>query len=65
MTASAENAKVTPLRKPIPCPQCGRQSTRDRYPFCSKRCAELDLGAWFNGRYTLAVEDEDSSVPDA
>jgi len=59
-----ETAKITPLRKPIYCPQCGQQSERERYPFCSKRCAELDLGAWFNGRFTLAVEEQGSGLPE-
>ena len=63
-TARAEAANVTPFRKPVPCPQCGRQSESDSYPFCSKRCTELDLGAWFNGRYTIAVEEDDSGLPE-
>ena len=31
-------------------------------PFCSKRCADIDLGNWFNGKYAFAateIDDED------
>ena len=31
-------AKVEPLRKALPCPECRRPSTRENYPFCSDRC---------------------------
>ena len=28
-------------------------------PFCSKRCADIDLGHWFNGDYSVPAEDLD------
>ncbi|MBQ9271581.1 MAG: DNA gyrase inhibitor YacG [Alphaproteobacteria bacterium] len=28
-------------------------------PFCSKRCADVDLNRWFNGTYAVASEDLD------
>ncbi|WP_456391018.1 DNA gyrase inhibitor YacG [Profundibacter sp.] len=29
-------------------------------PFCSKHCADVDLGRWFNGTYTTPADtDED------
>ena len=33
-------AKVEPLRKALPCPECRRPSTRENYPFCSDRCRQ-------------------------
>lgn len=31
-------------------------------PFCSKRCADLDLGAWLSDSYKISgSEEEDSS----
>ncbi|MEM8750717.1 MAG: DNA gyrase inhibitor YacG [Pseudomonadota bacterium] len=57
-------APVTPLRKSVPCPQCGAKSDRVAYPFCSKRCADLDLGNWLNGRYAIASDEEPSSSPE-
>ena len=42
------------------CPIC-KKATDDEYrPFCSKRCADIDLGKWMTGGYTLPSED----IPD-
>lgn len=42
------------------CPICGKLFVGDDYlPFCSKRCADVDLGHWFNGTYAVASEDLD------
>ena len=56
MTDSSTSS-VTPLRPQIPCPNCKKPSNRTTYPFCSKRCADLDLGAWLNGSYRLAGDE--------
>ena len=41
------------------CPICGRPAEADFRPFCSRRCADLDLQRWLSGRYAIpAVEDE-------
>ena len=40
------------------CPLCGRP-TRERFrPFCSRRCADLDLGRWLTGEYRVPTEEE-------
>ena len=42
------------------CPNCGRPRDPGYRPFCSKRCADVDLGRWLNGSYAIPVaEDED------
>jgi endogenous inhibitor of DNA gyrase (YacG/DUF329 family) len=42
------------------CPICGRATQPDFRPFCSKRCADVDLQRWLSGRYAVpAVEDEE------
>ena len=43
------------------CAICKRPADDPAYaPFCSKRCAEVDLQRWFSGAYTVpAVEAED------
>ncbi len=34
-------------------------------PFCSKRCAEVDLGRWLKGSYAIpAAETEDADGPE-
>ncbi len=51
------------------CPICkkplapGEAAARHR-PFCSKRCGDIDLSRWLNGRYAIpAVEDESEAGP--
>jgi endogenous inhibitor of DNA gyrase (YacG/DUF329 family) len=41
------------------CPICGRPTEPGFRPFCSKRCADIDLQRWLSGRYVVpTVEDE-------
>lgn len=36
------------------CPICRQAEPDPKYrPFCSKRCADVDLGRWFSGRYAV------------
>ncbi len=61
-----EEAKVTPLRPRRPCPECGKPSARETYPFCSARCKDVDLNRWLSGAYVLPGRDreaEDEDVP--
>jgi len=51
------NATIEPLRKPVKCPNCKAMSTRETYPFCSKRCSEKDLHGWFSQRYVIPTEE--------
>ncbi|GGB49352.1 DNA gyrase inhibitor YacG [Roseibium aquae] len=46
-------------RRMRPCPICSKLSTPDAYPFCSKRCADIDLHRWFNESYTVPVVETD------
>ena len=51
-----------PPRGPT-CAICGRPAEPDYRPFCSRRCADVDLQRWLAGRYAIpAVEDE--AAPD-
>jgi uncharacterized protein len=47
------------------CPICGRETHAKYRPFCSKRCAEVDLGRWLTGGYAIPAEDaeDDADVP--
>ncbi|WP_039017376.1 DNA gyrase inhibitor YacG [Halocynthiibacter namhaensis] len=49
-----------------PCPICQIASDEKYRPFCSKRCADIDLGRWFDGTYTLADQEtsQDDVVPE-
>jgi endogenous inhibitor of DNA gyrase (YacG/DUF329 family) len=42
------------------CPICGKPTATGYRPFCSRRCADIDLGRWFNESYrTPAAEADD------
>jgi uncharacterized protein len=42
------------------CPICGKPRATQFKPFCSRRCADVDLHRWFSGAYAVpVVEDED------
>jgi hypothetical protein len=52
-------AKSNPvrLRPKRACPICGRPSQQSFYPFCSARCADIDLGRWLGGKYAIPAEE--------
>ena len=48
------------------CPICGKPTDQAFRPFCSKRCADIDLNRWLSGVYAVPVkedEDEDGERP--
>ena len=49
-------AKIIPLRGGK-CPICKKPAVLDYKPFCSKRCADLDLGRWLDGAYRLPTNE--------
>jgi uncharacterized protein len=40
------------------CPICGRPTVSDYRPFCSRRCADVDLSRWLRGTYAIPDQDE-------
>ncbi|OYQ33719.1 DNA gyrase inhibitor YacG [Niveispirillum lacus] len=51
---------LSALRKPkktAACPICGRAPALEFRPFCSKRCADVDLNRWLGEVYRVPVED--------
>ena len=41
------------------CPMCDKDSDKTYRPFCSKRCADLDLGKWMTGSYVIQTSDDE------
>ena len=41
------------------CPICGMPVDEKYRPFCSKRCADIDLNRWLSGVYTVPVKDDE------
>lgn len=46
------------------CPMCGDETVQTYRPFCSRRCADLDLARWVRGDYAIPGPDGDPDVPD-
>jgi uncharacterized protein len=41
------------------CVICGKPKDKKYKPFCSKRCADVDLNRWFSGGYAIPAAEED------
>lgn len=54
---------------PIParrraCPICGKPASPRHLPFCSPRCADIDLGRWLSGTYRIASDEPPEEPPE-
>lgn len=57
------NAPAKPAK---PCPICGKPRMEEFRPFCSRRCADIDLHRWLGGAYAVpAAEQDDGEEDDA
>ncbi|MFM2043835.1 MAG: hypothetical protein RLY86_2411 [Pseudomonadota bacterium] len=52
-------------RKAPACPVCGRPTVAEYRPFCSKRCADVDLSRWLSGVYRVPAAEEDEPETDS
>jgi endogenous inhibitor of DNA gyrase (YacG/DUF329 family) len=55
------------VHPPRACPICTKPATMKFKPFCSARCADIDLNRWLKGAYAIPVtadDDEDGDSPD-
>ncbi len=41
------------------CPICRKPADPTYRPFCSRRCADVDLGRWLTGGYAITAQDDD------
>jgi endogenous inhibitor of DNA gyrase (YacG/DUF329 family) len=48
---------------PKPCPICGKLATGRHKPFCSQRCATIDLARWITGSYRVATDEAPEDAP--
>lgn len=47
------------------CPICGKPVVPKHRPFCSPRCATIDLGRWLGGDYRVPTSEEpDDEAPE-
>ena len=40
------------------CPICGKPAKVEHRPFCSRRCADIDLSRWLSGAYFIPAAEE-------
>jgi uncharacterized protein len=50
----------SPILPVCRCPICGKPASHKHRPFCSARCAQIDLGRWLKGNYRIETDE----VPD-
>ncbi len=41
------------------CPICGEPAIHRFRPFCSRRCANIDLNRWLSGVYAIPVREDE------
>ena len=46
------------------CPICARKTDAKYKPFCSRRCADVDLGKWLTGGYAIPAQAIDDENPE-
>lgn len=59
MAMNPVNDNDRPVDPPAPCPICGKPALVRYKPFCSKRCADVDLNRWMSGVYAIPAREED------
>ena len=47
------------LRPKRSCPICRKASQQKFHPFCSARCAQVDLNRWLGGNYAIPAAEEE------
>jgi endogenous inhibitor of DNA gyrase (YacG/DUF329 family) len=66
MTPPARSAPLRAVRIQAKCPVCGKPADAKYQPFCTKRCADIDLGRWLKEGYRVPTEEglgEDDEPP--
>ncbi len=51
----------------MPCPICKAKTQHEWRPFCSRRCADRDLGQWLSDGYVLpgtGLEEDAAEISD-
>jgi uncharacterized protein len=62
MTESNKTAAPSAAK---PCPICGKPRVEKFRPFCSRRCADIDLHRWLGGAYAIPAAEQEEPEDDA
>ena len=49
-------------RRLLACPICGRPADPQYKPFCTPRCADVDLNRWLGGVYRVEANDPEAEI---
>ena len=57
---------MSPAKDNLRCAICAKPVEEQYRPFCSRRCADVDLQRWLTGRYAVAAveDDRDAEEPE-
>jgi endogenous inhibitor of DNA gyrase (YacG/DUF329 family) len=64
--SSKSDPPLRVVRTAAKCPVCSKPADAKYRPFCTKRCADIDLGRWLKESYRVPTEEgqeETESVP--
>ena len=50
--------KILPLKKKAKCPVCKKLAKEPFIPFCSKKCASIDLMKWLTDEYQTKIKTD-------
>jgi uncharacterized protein len=53
--------KNSAARQARRCPICGKPASEADHPFCSRRCADIDLHRWLSGGYAVPAQPDDET----
>jgi uncharacterized protein len=57
MKSSDRPLPLRAVRIQAACPRCGKPADEKYRPFCSKRCADIDLGRWLKEGYRVPTDE--------
>jgi endogenous inhibitor of DNA gyrase (YacG/DUF329 family) len=60
MSSRITSSGTAPLQQAKPCAVCDKPQTEAFRPFCSRRCADVDLHRWLSGAYALPATEDDA-----
>ena len=66
MTDRPATPPLRAVRMAAKCPVCAKDVAAAYRPFCSKRCADIDLGRWLKEGYRVPTDEgpgEDEGAP--
>jgi endogenous inhibitor of DNA gyrase (YacG/DUF329 family) len=52
----------SPTKSSAACPICGKPSDAKFRPFCSRRCADVDLGRWLGEVYVVPGDEPQAAA---